>query len=209
MGVNFEVIATDNASATMDTIARKMATLTNQTKQMAKDNATILQSVNANLMVEKKAQEEHKKTQLNAIGALTAINTMASGLRLVSVSIMSLGLFSDETNEKIAKLIATFQLMAGVASLIKGVTLASEAMGIAETKVAVVETYRSILANPWMMAVVGAGIGTAVGVGAYMGLSGNSNSSSSNTNYNIYYGSGSSQIDNTNTVKNVIKGDRI
>lgn len=209
MGVNFEILATDNASATMDTIARKMATLNSQTKQMAKDNATILASVNKNIEVERKAQEEHKKTQLNAIGALTAINTMASGVRLISTSVISLGFFSDETNEKIAKLIATFQLLAGVASLIKGVTLASEAMGIAETKVAVVETYRSILSNPLMMAVVGAGIGTAVGVGAYMGMSGNSNSSSSNTNYNIYYGSGSSQIDNTNTVKNVIKGDRI
>lgn len=207
MSIEFEINVIDNATEVLDKIANTLAKLNEGLGETA---------VYADALTKSQVEFERavgrtnltlQQQQLNAIGALTAINTLSSGVRLLSLSIIRLNFLGEENKKTLMEIIAVFQLLAGVTSIIKAITLASRAMGSAEAILAKIETYRAVLKNPWMAMVAGAAIGTASAAGAYMLLGGNTTNQS---NLNIYYqGPSSIQDANSRVVSQVIQGDKI
>lgn len=207
-GVDFNITVIDNASAALDTISNRFKRTVTEIKY-AEDYLGKVKEEQAKVQEEgKKTDESLKQNQINAIGTLTAINTLSSGVRLVSYSILRLDFVSEENRETVMKLVAAFQLLAGVVSIVKALTLATEAMGVASLKVAIVKTYTAILDAPWKAALVGGILGATAGVGAGLMMGGSNTSNNNTTNIN-YYQPTPEQDANNRIITQIVNGNRI
>jgi len=114
--------------------------------------------------------------------------------------ITTLGLVSDETEAKLTKVAAGFQIIAGTVNTIKSLQLIMNLLNVATLKNALLNTYNAVVQNPAALALVGAGAGAAISAAVILG--GSSSSSSSSTTNNVSVSSSSSGTNTT--VNNVI-----
>lgn len=112
--------------------------------------------------------DEINRQNISYIKAVASLGAFRHGLRSLAMGMEDLGLVNKKTNESFFKLISVVDMFTGVALGVKGLIGMFQLLAKAELGVAIVETYRKILANPSMAAVaMGAGI-AATAVGAYM-----------------------------------------
>lgn len=211
-GVQFEINVIDNMSAVLDELAERTEGI-HQTYGNAEAAAEQLREAQEKVKDStNEVSDALMKQQINAIGAMTAINTLSSGVRMLSYSILRLDMVSEENRKTVMKLVAAFQLVAGAVSIVKAVTLATEALGLASLKVASVKAFTTALDNPLKVALIGgalAGVGVLGGYALAGGFS-KSSSSTTETNLNIYYSEPSSDQDaNSNVINQVLRGGRI
>lgn len=96
---------------------------------------------------------------------------------MISSSLKTMGLISDETALKLQKIVAGFQLINGMVTGLKALQLVAKTLQSTEAGTAVIETYRAVLSNPLKTALVGAAIGASVGIATYSFMSGSNTSS--------------------------------
>jgi hypothetical protein len=115
------------------------------------------------------------------------------GLGMLIRSSTQLGLINEETAKTFEGINSAIGLVSGSFQMLKAGEQIIRALTNAELGLAAVESFRSVLKNPAMMAVVGMGVGAAAGVGA-MSLMGNGGGGSSTTSVNqtVIFGSNSS-----------------
>ena len=164
--------AVDNVTPTVDRIVDAQGNL--------KDSAEV-------------AQQAIDSQSISFLKQMQVATGLHRGLGMLIRSSQTLGLINAETAKSFEMVNAAVGLVAGSFQMLKAGQQIVRALTSAELGLAAVESFRSVLHNPAMMAVVGMGIGAAAGVGAMslMGGGGGGGSSTS-VNQTIVFGSNSS-----------------
>jgi len=103
------------------------------------------------------------------ISNVMALSALEGGVNALAESFVKLGIVTDEGAEKMRMVAAGVKLFTGSAQIIQGLVGVMNLLRTTEIGLAVVETFRSVLANPAKMALIGVGLGTAAGVGYWLG----------------------------------------
>ena len=125
------------------------------------------------------------------------------GLGMLIRSSTELGLINEDTAKSFEMVNAAVGMVSGSYQLLKAAQAIVTGLAEAELGLAAVETFRSVLHNPMMMAVVGMGLGAAAGVAA-MSLTNNNNTtnnSNSTVNQTVIFGAGGANSDQRSTAK--------
>ena len=129
-----------------------------------------------------------------------AVTSVHRGISMLTSSMKELGLLSDKDYQTMMKFNAAVGLVVGAFNLFKGVVRIIQMVQAAEVALASVETYRTVLASPGMIAVVGTALAAAGGVaGYYMGSQGNTN-----VQQNITYSGWQSPQDRRSSAKDAM-----
>ena len=114
------------------------------------------------------------------------------GLGMLIRSSETLGIINADTAKSFEMVNAAVGMVSGSFQMLKAAQQIVQALTSAELGLAAVESFRSVLHNPAMMAVVGMGIGAAAGVGAMSLMNNNTTNNSSTVNQTVVFGPGSS-----------------
>lgn len=99
---------------------------------------------------------------------ITVLSALREGVNGIVSSLYILEITGEKTNMVLRKMAAMVSLFIDTARAIKGVIALVEILTASEKALAVIESYRLFLKNPFMIGVGIAAAGTAVGVGGYL-----------------------------------------
>lgn len=151
--------------------------------------------------LEKQNQQTKQSVDSQNISWMTqvmAVTSVYRGISTLANSMKSLGLMSDKDYQSMMKFHAAVGLVVGTFQLFKGIVKIIQMVQAAEVALAATETYRAVLANPLMLAVVGGALAAAGGVVGYMMGQG---SSSQTVHQNITYSGWQSPSDRRSVAK--------
>ena len=140
------------------------------------------------------AEEAQKSIDSQSISFLKQMQVATGlhrGLGMLIRSSTELGLINEQTAKSFEMVNAAVGMVSGTFQMLKAAQQIVGALTSAELGLAAVESFRSVLHNPAMMAVVGMGIGAAAGVGAMSLMGGGGGSSSTSVNQTVIFGNGS------------------
>jgi len=115
-----------------------------------------------------KTTQSAESQNIQFIKTVASLMAVSRGIHGVVSSLDTLGLTTAKQNAALMKMAAGMQLFVSAAMALKGVIGLINALKTAEIGLAAVETYRSVLKNPAMLAVVGVGLAAAGGFAGYM-----------------------------------------
>ncbi len=122
-------------------------------------------------------------TQVNLVTQMSAIGSLDGAVNAVRGGLEGLGLVSEETSEKLAKVSAGFSLIKGTAQGLVAVKALMSTLNAQTAINAALSSYLAVLKNPAMLAGVGLAAGAAAGIaGAYLMTN---NNTTTNTTTNI------------------------
>lgn len=121
---------------------------------------------------------------LEFISNVMAITALEGGINALAEAFTKLGIGSEKFTEGMRKAAAATKLFTGTAQLIQGLIGVMRMLTKAEIGLAVVESYRKVLHNPYMMTAV---IGGAAGAGAVGGYLAGKSGGGGNTNNQVTF----------------------
>jgi len=151
---------------------------------------------------------------ISYIKAVAAMGAFRHGVHSLAMGFQELGFISKENNKTFYDMIAVIDIVVGAAMAFKGVVGIMNMLRDAEIGVALVETYRKILANPgWAAVAIGAGI-AAVGVAGYLASIQPKTQSEayfgapaqSQVNQNVYFTGGGTNTDARHAARSSLEG---
>jgi len=126
-----------------------------------------------------KTTEELVRQETQLLKQVTALVALKSSVSSLSRGLISMGLVTGENAERLQKLNSAFQMMAGAATMIKAVKLATDGLRVSQTASATVEAFRAAL-KPWQIAAVAGAAGIAVGATAAIMMNNNKTNNTTN-----------------------------
>lgn len=133
---------------------------------------------------------EMERTDIQSIKALSALQSVQSGIGALTSSFDTLQIGSESTRQSLKELAAGVQLVVGVGQTLKGTVAILQTLNGALRSTAIMSTIANVASQPWLAGAAIAAIGVAGGYAV---------SQITNNNYSYTYNGSSSSQDAKNS----------
>jgi len=117
-----------------------------------------------------------------AIKTMQAISALRTSVANVTENLTEMGLVTDENAARMRSLTSAVQTMVGVAQGFRLIKALSAGLEASQKKLAIIETFRAVMQNPWKAALIGLGVGAAAGAAAGFMMLGGGNTTNTTNN---------------------------
>lgn len=192
----------DNVSSTADTITDSAIDAQNALHQVEVQQDEVVNTT-------EQVTQGFTRQEAQMVKNLAVLSTVQSSVSAVSSALITMGVVTGESAQKMQTLVAGVQLLTGLAQGVQALAAVSEALKASEMGLAVIETFRSVMQSPWKAALVGLGAGAVAGAAtALLSTSGSSTSSSTTVN-NITVENTRSTLSTGNSINAVINNGKV